>query len=69
MSRWQVGALLSFALVLTSACAGVRERRVGAGPLAIVYVGNFQTRLRPAYRLDGDDGPSLALYRDGTFLR
>jgi hypothetical protein len=69
VSRWQVGALLSFALVLTSACAGVRERRVGAGPLAIVYVGNFQTRLRPAYRLDGDDGPSLALYRDGTFLR
>lgn len=61
--------LLGVALVLTPACAGVREPGVGAGPLAIVYVGNFGMRLRPEYRLEGDDGPSLALYPDGTFLR
>jgi hypothetical protein len=67
MSRWS--ALLGFAAVLTTACASVRARRDGAAPLAIVHVGNFSMRLRPEYRFDGGDGPSLALYPDGTYLR
>ena len=56
-------SLLGFALILLTGCAGVRE------PLAIVHVGNFGMRLRPEYRFDGGDGPSLALYPDGRFLR
>ncbi|MCB9704896.1 MAG: hypothetical protein H6711_23675 [Myxococcales bacterium] len=61
--------ILGLALVLLMACAGTRGRRVGEPPLVVVEVGQSDLRLRPVFRLDGDDGPSLTLYPDGSYLR